>query len=162
LGWAVERTIESEAGRRVDRRAQWLRSRGAEPVAGYAGKEDAWGYSLATDVPEHWIPLLPVRVRGSHEMVLQRARMPAGTPASGEVSTVGARGDILRPSKPLFICEEEVPRGGVRVVRHFQYARGADGRAHLWVGRLKSPGRGEQKSRLRYDHLDTKGRGERS
>ena len=56
----------------------------------------------------------------------------------------------------LSVAEEEVPRAGATVRRNFQYARSADGRAWLWVGRSKSAGRGESSSGLRYDAVEQK------
>jgi hypothetical protein len=56
----------------------------------------------------------------------------------------------------LTIAEEEVPRAGAVVRRAFQYARSADGRAWLWIGRSKTTGRGESNSGLRYDAVEKK------
>lgn len=68
------------------------------------------------------------------------------------------RGLILRadPQVPvtadvLRLAEEELSRSGFIVERRFQYARAADGRALLWVGRRKRIGRGEAASGLRFD-----------
>jgi hypothetical protein len=51
----------------------------------------------------------------------------------------------------LWIEEEEVPRIGASLKRKFQYARSADGKSWLWVGRSKTAGRGEAHSLLRFD-----------
>jgi hypothetical protein len=67
----------------------------------------------------------------------------------------GATGAALALDS-LPVAEEEVPRAGAIVRRNFQYARGADGRAWLWVGRSKSTGRGESSSGLRYDAVEKK------
>lgn len=68
------------------------------------------------------------------------------------------RGAILRmdPNAPvatdyLRIDEEEVPRDGIELKRCFNYARDAQGRALLWIGRSKTTGRGEGSSGLRFD-----------
>lgn len=68
------------------------------------------------------------------------------------------RGLVLRsdPSRPvsqdgLRLDEEELSRAGFVVERRFQYARSADGRAWLWVGRRKRIGRGEAASGLAFD-----------
>lgn len=58
-----------------------------------------------------------------------------------------AKDDFLR------IEEEEVPREGVEIKRQFQYARDAQGRAFLWLGRSKKTARGESSSGLRFDAL---------
>ena len=52
---------------------------------------------------------------------------------------------------PLRVAEEEIGREGLVVERRFQYARTADGRAVLWVGRRRRVGRGEASSGLRFD-----------
>ena len=52
LAWAIERRVESEAGRAVDREA------GGPPVNGHKVEGDDWRYRLSTDVPDHWVPLM--------------------------------------------------------------------------------------------------------
>lgn len=68
------------------------------------------------------------------------------------------RGSLLRTdpnaaveSDYLRLEEEEVPRDGVELKRRFNYARDAQGRALLWIGRDKVTGRGEGSSGLRFD-----------
>jgi len=71
------------------------------------------------------------------------------------------RGEILRQTPAdetslfttdfLRIEDEEVPRDGVVVKRAFNYARDANGRGLLWIGRSKKTGRGEGASGLRFD-----------
>lgn len=68
------------------------------------------------------------------------------------------RGSLLRldPNAPvasdyLRVEEEEVPRDGIELKRSFNYARDAQGRGLLWIGRSKVTGRGEGHSGLRFD-----------
>lgn len=71
------------------------------------------------------------------------------------------RGEILRATPAdaasllttdfLRLEDEEVPRDGVVVQRAFNYARDANGRGLLWIGRSKKTGRGEGASGLRFD-----------
>lgn len=71
------------------------------------------------------------------------------------------RGEILRATPAdaasllttdfLRIEDEEVPRDGVVVQRAFNYARDANGRGLLWIGRSKKTARGEGASGLRFD-----------
>ena len=75
------------------------------------------------------------------------------------------RGSLLRldpnaavETDYLRIEEEEVPRDGIEVKRAFNYARDAQGRALLWIGRRKTTGRGEGASGLRFDVI-RRGRG---
>ena len=64
-----------------------------------------------------------------------------------------ALGRILEAGQPLDLCEEEVPREGIRVTRGYQFTRWIDGSPHLWVGRDKNIGSGEGSSGLRFDAL---------
>jgi hypothetical protein len=139
LAWAVEHRVESVTGRPVD-----LAARAGAPTSREAGN-DLWRYRLATDVPDNWVPLVPVRIGGDDgPIAFQR----------GRIEGRGARGTVLEPQTRLLIDEEEVPREGARVVRRFQSARGTDGRLHVWIGRRKGPGRGEGSSRLEFDTID--------
>jgi hypothetical protein len=68
------------------------------------------------------------------------------------------RGSLLRldpntavQSDYLRVEEEEVPRDGIELTRAFNYARDAQGRGMLWIGRRKVTGRGEGASGLRFD-----------
>jgi hypothetical protein len=75
------------------------------------------------------------------------------------------RGSLLRvdpnaavETDYLRVEEEEVPRDGIQLTRAFNYARDAQGRALLWIGRRKTTGRGEGASGLRFDVV-RRGRG---
>ena len=68
------------------------------------------------------------------------------------------RGSLLRldpgaavASDYLRVEEEEVPRDGIELKRTFNYARDAQGRGLLWIGRSKATGRGEGSSGLKFD-----------
>lgn len=164
LAWAIESRVESEAGRVIDRNALWRsRQREAVEIA-----DEAWGYTLTTEVPEHWVPLVPVRkvvastAPQDPALYLQRGRLAtsvnSGTgDAAPQVTTQGALGVILEPWKKLYLHEEEVPRLGMRVVRHFQMARDGKGGVHLWMARKKGPGPGEKRSGLKYDWITREG-----
>jgi hypothetical protein len=145
LAWAVEHRIESAAGRPVDLAAR-------SPAAGRTYSDtgdDRWRLVLSTPVPDHWVPLVPVRIGKDGAIRLQRGRVPVpgGT-------TRGARGRILEPERRLLVHEEEVLRTGLRVVRRFQSARDADGRLHTWVGRRKGPTRALGSSGLEFDVIE--------
>jgi hypothetical protein len=155
LAWAVEQRIESVAGRPVDVAAR--RPAPAAGTPGGPGEPDEWDLVLSTQVPPHWVPLVPVRLDdgdGSEltgQIMFQRGRVPvAGRP--GE--TRGALGTILVPRRRLLVHEDEIPRAGIRVVRRYQSARDPAGKLHTWVGRRKGPGRGEGHSGLEFDVLD--------
>lgn len=149
MAWAVERTVESAIGQPLDR-AEAAHRRAAAPSAPApataSGEPPPLSYRLSTDVPAHWLPLFPVRIR--HDAAPVRLRR-GGTPQGRILEPHGTAGE------PLFINEEEVPREGARVTRTYQYARWIDGSTHLWIGRRKRPGRGEGSSGLRFDILES-------
>lgn len=99
------------------------------------------------------------RLAASGEFVESLTPIDPGRAADLAVFAFHPRGQLLRTDlglppgqePPLRIAEEEVGRDGVVVERRFQYARTADGRAVLWVGRRKRVGRGEAASGLRFD-----------
>jgi hypothetical protein len=127
LGWAAELRIETAAGRTIDRAA---RARAAMP-ASPPPAEGAWDYELATQVPEHQIPLVPVRKDDA--LYLQRGRL-ASAVHNGHVVSRGALGQVLEPDSALLIFDDEIPATGACVTRSWQMAR--------------SPG-------LRFDELST-------
>jgi len=147
LGWAAEMRIESAAGRTIDRAA---RARAAM-VAPSPPAEDAWRYELATPVPEHQVPLVPVTMPDGG-LRLQRGRL-ATAAQDGAVESRGALGCVLEPDSALLIFDDEVPATGVRVTRSWQMARTGDGDVVLWVGRRKDAGPPRRSPGLRFDEL---------
>ncbi|HEY0375614.1 MAG TPA: hypothetical protein VGC87_01500 [Pyrinomonadaceae bacterium] len=153
MAWAVERTIESPGGQRLDRHESFAQKRQQHAAtAGANGSQTSapgrlW-YRLGTGAPDFWIPLLPVLSGATVQ--LKRGTLP-GAP-SGAVAQ--PQGRILEPGRELLLRDEEVPREGARVTRSYQYARWIDGSTQLWAGRKKQPGRGEGSSGLRFDVLE--------
>jgi hypothetical protein len=157
MAWAVERVIESPAGRRVRRfeefqqeRELQRRERERAGAPGQPASGLSLAYRLASSVPPHWIPLMPERV-DERSIRLRRGTVmqPDGSPAP-----IRPKGRILEPDRALGLFEEEVSRAGVRITRAYQYARWIDGTSHLWVARRKQPGRGEGSSGLRFDIVE--------
>jgi hypothetical protein len=150
VAWAVERVVQGESGRAVDRFEAYQELQRLAPDAPIdAPSGDAARYELGTSVPDYWIPLLPVQVGSS--LHLRRGVLGLDTAEGMPV----AQGRILEPGRELLLHDEEVPREGARVSRAYQYARWIDGTSHLWIGRRKQPGRGEGSSGLRFDVLTT-------
>ncbi|MCB9234920.1 MAG: hypothetical protein H6581_24915 [Bacteroidia bacterium] len=113
-------------------------------------------YQLQTQVPEHWIPFIPVRVPGSDRQIqLQRAGMLRVIEGKLGNPRVEPRSELLRvgleSNQPYFVHEEEVPRAGAMVNRTWQRARWYNGKVHTWLGRRKTTGRGEGYAGLRFD-----------
>ncbi len=148
MAWAIERKVQGADGRPVDRFEVYQDEQRRQPVIDESPAEGAAVvYHLASTVPDHWIPLLPVRIGADQRSIaLQRGAML--NPETGE--GILARGRILTPARRLIIEDEEVPRVGVQVIRGYQHTRWANGASLLWMGRHKRPGRGEGSSGLRF------------
>lgn len=150
VAWAVERRLESplELGLETAKDVLDLAPPPAVP-------RDAPIYRLATPIPTHWIPLLPVRAaKGNPEIRLARG---AALGLDGEPHVVSAHARLLEAADPagrLLIREEEVPREGVVVRRSYHAARWYDGQLFVWAGNRASVGRGEGSSGLAFDALD--------
>jgi len=152
LAWAVERLIESPTDRPLNRFEAYLeqqRRRAQEALPAQPTIGQALRYRLSTEVPDYWIPLMPVSV--GKGLRLQRG---AVLKTSGAREHMSALGRILESGEKLSLFEEEVPREGARVTRSYQFTRWTDGSSHLWVGRGKDVGRGEGSSGLRFDSLE--------
>jgi hypothetical protein len=119
-------------------------------------------YHAMTDVPENWIPFVPVHKKNdSREIQLQRAsmlRIIEGDPI--KPAKIKPQTSLLREGlevlpKPLsyYIHEEEIPRAGVRVTKSFQRTRWLNGEVFVWLGMKKKSGRGEGSSGLAFDQI---------
>jgi hypothetical protein len=154
MAWAVERSIEGAHGLPMDRAAaEYARRPDPAPPSAAA---DTLMYRLRTDVPHHWLPLLPQRLEPDDpSMTLRLAALPSIQP-DGTLVPIRPQGQLLAaaPHEPVIVREEEVPREGARVTRAYQLARWFDGTTFLWLGRRKSVGRGEGSSGLRFDVAD--------
>lgn len=126
-------------------------------------------YTLATQVPENWIPFVPKRISTAsteRQIFLRRGRMPRYIPDPNTTLDPMLLEDFvlprtyllteqgLGPSDPMDIHEEEVPREGAIVKTTFQRARWYNGKTYLWMGRRKTAGCGEGSSGLRFDELE--------
>jgi hypothetical protein len=110
---------------------------------------------LSTTVPKHWIPLLPVQLRAPPDHVVSRLRRGAVLQPDGSQEIHRAEGRILNKDPHLLMFDEEVPREGVHVARHYQLARWTDGSTWVWMALRKTVGRGEGSSGLRFDSVST-------
>jgi len=147
LAWAIERSVEGEDGRPVDRAgAAYAAGPPAPPPPDQP--TGRYVYHLRTDVPDHWLPLLPQRAQPTDPSFTFHLGVPGPTAPLGR---------LLQPTSAgtdVVIREEEVPREGARVTRAYQLARWMDGTTHLWLARRKRVGRGEGSSGLRFDVMD--------
>ena len=149
VGWAVERRLTSPLEQAIDAATDSISTDSPTPTG---EPSDASRYRLASTVPPHWIPLLPLRPDPNRvDIRLARAAVLDVDGSQREITSAAALlGD---PNASMLIPEEEVPREGAIVRRTFQAARDADGRLHVWLTHRKSIGRGEGSSGLCFDTL---------
>ncbi len=140
MAWAVERRVQGRSGA--------CRSREDEPrPAPFVPATDAGAdmdYLLANEIPDWWIPLLPVAT-GFGTIALRKGAMVKGD------RLVEPLGALLKPGAPLVLADEEVPREGVNVRRVPALARHADGTYARWITRRVTVGQGEGASGLAFD-----------
>jgi hypothetical protein len=154
VAWAVERLVESPADRPLNRFESYLeqkRRREQTSPTQPAPSAETPRYRLATEIPDYWVPLLPVKTEQG-----LRLRRGAVLNTDGPPEPVQSMGRILESGQELSMFEEEIPREGIRVTRGYQFARWIDGSSHLWLGRRKGVGRGEGSSGARFDSLEGK------
>jgi hypothetical protein len=146
MAWGVERRVQGAAGAPVDRAI--LPPVPVAPRRTPPGNNAELDYVLETNVPDYWVPLLPVG--GSGHLV--RGALVASL-AGGTVEPIDPRGRLLADDEHgrLWLYDEEVPREGVRVTRVPMLARRADGTYISWIGRRATVGRGEGSSGLAFD-----------
>jgi hypothetical protein len=150
MAWAIERRVPGADGRPVDRFEAYQAKRRAEPPPEPIPEDAAVEYRLASSIPDHWIPLVPVHTgEDQRAIALQRGAML--DPESGQ--PILPLGRVLTPGHRLIFPDETVSRGGERVTRYFQHTRWIDGGSLLWMGRRRRPGRGEGSSGLRFDRI---------
>ena len=152
LAWAVERVVEGADSRPRNRSIEYGSRFTVAPTPEIASPADLV-YVLQTTVPEHWIPLVPVRDPANPNLasaiVLQRGSLLT---QDGTMRPITAQGVLLAPEvSPWYFHEEEVPRAGLRIARVPSLARWLDGTPHAWISRRVTVGRGEGSSGLRFD-----------
>jgi len=151
MAWAVERLRQGRLEQRLEPAASPVAAANAGAAA-QAADSSIPVYRLATNVPAHWVPLLPQRQAAPDgSLRLVRAAMLRGPDGSNAIQA--ARGAILG-GPPLKLYDEEVPREGLRVVRSYQCTRWIGGQTVLWQALRKGVGRGEGASGLRFDDID--------
>jgi hypothetical protein len=146
--WGVEQIVTDPDGFRRDLSDEYVRALVRADVI--PANADV-SYRLMTDVPEHWVPFIPVRIAGSSRQVgLVEAVLPRPN-SLGDLVTASPRSSVLQELRGLVLPEEEVPSAGIVVRRRWFLARSADGGRHVWAARSVTSGRGEGASGLRFD-----------
>ncbi|MHB9008045.1 MAG: hypothetical protein ACYDC1_14050, partial [Limisphaerales bacterium] len=151
VAWAIERTIESPIERPLQRAESDAPADEAPP--GSASSPGTPGYRLATKVPAHWVPLLPVQLMEGTTRV-SRLKRGAVLHPDGRVRAQPALGEVLNTLRDGLLHDEEVPREGVHVTRRRRWARWIDGSTWLWTALRCGIGRGEGSAGLRFDRID--------
>jgi hypothetical protein len=163
MAWAVERKVQGTMGLPIDRyREASLRATNRR-LADLSDVAAEIVYRVATSVPEHWIPFVPVPVPNGTQpagygIELERRAMMRHL-ADGTLETVQPLGMLLRTDLTLAadaepalrLADEEVPRDGAVLTRSAQFTRWINGERLHWIGRTKRMGKGEGASGLRHD-----------
>jgi len=156
--WAIEETLESGIGQPLPglERYQATRPTIAPPPAALpTAPHPPLRYQIQKEVPENWIPFLPVLIdEVNGDTALQIAAM-LRTRIGLPPEPILPRGRILDPTglggKEYRIQEEEVSCAGTRVNRLIRRSRWTDGSTHLWLARRRIAGAGQGSSGLKYD-----------
>lgn len=167
--WGIESVVPSPFGKGDKGNEVALRTRQFhEKIVSGGTAADAIPYAAnisylaMTEVPENWIPFVPVHVAGHNRQVqLQRASMlriiegDAVSPVKVKPLTSILREGLENAptASSYYIHEEEVPRSGVKVSQSFQRTRWINGEVFTWLGMKKKVGRGEGSSGLQFDQI---------
>ena len=164
MAWAVERKVQGPMGTPIDRYREASLVAGSQRLSDLSGVAPELIYRVATTVPEHWIPLVPVpkqgRLLAEFGIELERRAMLRHLP-DGSVQPIQPKGILIRTDvskaaadePPIRLEDEEVPRDGALLTRSAQFTRWTGGERLHWIGRRKTAGKGEGASGLRYDIL---------
>ncbi|HKP44572.1 hypothetical protein [Mycobacterium sp.] len=148
LVWGVEQLVTDAEGDVHDLPDEYVRAAQSKSLL---LTESDLAYRLMTDVPEHWIPFIPVRIGdASRQVGLVEAVLPRPD-SLGDLVASSPRSTVLQELRGQVLPEEEVPTAGVVVRRRWFLARSADGGRHTWAARSVTTGRGEGASGLRFD-----------
>ncbi len=119
-------------------------------------------YSLATTVPDNWVPFVPVLCNkefnlAHSEVKLRRARIMCNDGVNEQVD-VATMTKLFNGNgeddKLIWLDEETVMRAGLRVLLTKQRIRWIDGETYVWVGRKVLVGCREGNSGLKFDVLE--------
>jgi hypothetical protein len=159
IAWAIERSIESPVEQPMPRTdvSTPVQDSAADTGSPPEGESTLPRYLLSSTVPAHWIPLLPVQLALTPNKIVSRLKRGAVLQPDGSQKVHRAQGKLLNAAAELLLYDEEVPREGIHVARHYQLARWIDGSTWTWLAHRKQVGRGEGSSGLRFDSVDPRG-----
>jgi len=116
-------------------------------------------YQLFSEVPENWIPFIPVKIKNgsplSRQIQLQRAQLPriVEGPQPMTMRIEPRTSILLKEQSPYYIIEGEILKSGTIIELHWQRTRIANGKNVIWLGKKRSNGRGEGSSAVAYDQI---------
>jgi hypothetical protein len=146
--WGVEQLVTDAEGDVHDLPDEFVRALTSLP---YLPTGADVAYQLMTEVPDHWVPFIPVQIPGSSRQVaLVEAVLPRPD-SLGDLVISEPRSSVLQELRGVPLPEEEVPSAGIVVLRRWFLARSADGGRHAWAARSVVTGRGEGSSGLQFD-----------
>ena len=146
MAWAIEDTVATPLGR-----SRGIADEDRFPRRGFAAPRtgETLHYHAMTDLPAHWMPMLPMHEGATSARMLVRA----GLLDEMQAVAPDPAGELLGAVGEFSVHEEEIPRSGATVTRTHQLTRWyGGGRAH-WLGRRKRAGAGEIRSSLEFDQL---------
>jgi hypothetical protein len=155
LVWGLEKIVTDPSGRTRDLVAEYA---AAQRSADSLPTDAELLYVLMTEVPEHWVPFIPVHIDADNRAVgLVEGVLPRPN-SWGDLVITSARSSVLQELRGTVLREEEVPSEGVTVRRRWYLSRSADGGRHVWAARDVTTGHGEGESGLAFDStLDLRG-----
>lgn len=153
--WAIEKKVEGPLTVLNQAEAYQQAVTPKKPMPGV--------YQPLSEVPSYWLPFIlqadsskVCEANGSMDPVLCPARLVRATmiPTQSQDTSHQPNGRLIPATEPMRIFEQEVPREGLQLVRRYRFSRTADGGSLLWCGRMKTPGKGEGSSGIRFDYVD--------
>ena len=146
MAWAIEVAVASPLGR-----PRPIADEDHSPRRGFTAPRtgESLHYHAMTDLPAHWMPMVPMRDGATSARMLVRAGL------LDEMQAVAPEpvGELLGAVAEFSVHEEEIPRSGATVTRNHQLTRWYGGGRALWLGRRKRAGAGEVRSSLEFDQL---------
>jgi hypothetical protein len=168
MAWAVERTVPDDMGGGVDgyeKASSFLeyvkKVKDQLPSVPLAplDPDAVLSYQLSpTEIPENWIPFMPVHIAGSNrDIQFQRSAIPRVLDKFN-ISLVRPRTDLLRAGlngtyQSFYFHVQEIAKAGIIVSATLQRTRWYNGKIISWIGRKKTTGRGQGISGLAYDKI---------
>jgi len=151
--WMIEHVVQDIATGGVINRQEKFHNQnpGFNEASSPSESDKPLDYTLTTDVPDYWFPLLRIlddQGKPSDKLHVGSLLRKPDKPSPELL------GEISKELKESGIFDEEVPREGIFVYRQYQFARWHDGSSYLWVSRRKTVGKGEGSSNLKFDAID--------